>query len=61
MWVGSRSCRYQGLADIVLYGNEGDHPWNSVNALSVARLLVIPGGVALGSVIHVVTPAILGL
>ena len=22
MWVGSRSCRYQGRADIVLYGNQ---------------------------------------
>ena len=30
LWVGSRSCRYQGNADIVLYGNEGDHPWNTV-------------------------------
>ena len=30
LWIGSRSCRYQGKADIVLYGNEGDHPWNSV-------------------------------
>ena len=23
LWVGSRACRYQGRADIVLYGNEG--------------------------------------
>ena len=21
MWIGSRSCRYQGNADVVLYGN----------------------------------------
>ena len=26
LWIGSRSCRYQGNADIVLYGNEGDMP-----------------------------------
>ena len=29
MWIGSRQCRYQGKADIVLYGNSGDmedHP-----------------------------------
>jgi len=24
LWVGSRGCRYQGKADIVLYGNEGN-------------------------------------
>ena len=24
MWIGSRQCRYQGKADIVLYGNSGD-------------------------------------
>ena len=24
LWIGSRSCRYLGKADIVLYGNEGD-------------------------------------
>ena len=24
MWIGSRSCRYQGNADIVLYGNRED-------------------------------------
>ena len=22
LWIGSRACRYQGRADIVLYGNE---------------------------------------
>jgi len=26
LWIGSRSCRYLGKADIVLYGNEGDMP-----------------------------------
>ena len=24
MWIGSRSCRYQGNADVVLYGNRED-------------------------------------
>ena len=24
MWVGSRSCRYKGRADIILYGNQED-------------------------------------
>ena len=24
MWIGSRTCRYQGLADVVLYGNRAD-------------------------------------
>ena len=24
LWIGSRSCRYQGNADIVLYGNSND-------------------------------------
>ena len=24
LWIGSRSCRYQGLADVVLYGNLED-------------------------------------
>ena len=24
LWIGSRSCRYEGLADIVLYGNRED-------------------------------------
>ena len=24
MWIGSRTCRYQGLADVVLYGNRSD-------------------------------------
>jgi len=28
LWIGSRSCRYQGLADIVLYGNREDMPEN---------------------------------
>jgi len=24
LWIGSRQCRYQGKADIVLYGNKED-------------------------------------
>ena len=29
LWIGSRSCRYQGQADIVLYGEENDMTTNS--------------------------------
>ena len=25
MWIGSRSCRYQGYADVVLYGDRDAH------------------------------------
>ena len=30
LWIGSRQCRYQGKADIVLYGNKEDMPSHSV-------------------------------
>jgi len=30
LWIGSRKCRYQGKADIVLYGNKGDMPSHTV-------------------------------
>jgi len=30
VWIGSRACRYQGLADIALYGNPEDHTAHSV-------------------------------
>ena len=28
LWIGSRSCRYQGMADVVLYGNRNDVTFN---------------------------------
>ena len=40
LWIGSRSCRYEGLADLVLYGNEEDmtfqHPNPGVKFLHVS-------------------------
>lgn len=30
LWIGSRKCRYQGKADIVLYGNKEDMPSHNV-------------------------------
>ena len=30
LWIGSRACRYLGLADIALYGNPEDHTAHSV-------------------------------